>query len=185
MQLKKWRNRQDGSAEDSICYPELAQQTFMNFKATISFRRKHPVDHYILKWQCLRVLVSPGGQSISILAKPVGPLEYRIIAYDATGSQCQILRNNRSIFPELHPSIISRPPLSLSFVLAFINIYLPKNAPSIFPLSTRRKDSSSALARTNSFLPLNVRAKGAHTYAQHSGGRISGSSIRRADVTRP
>lgn len=50
---------------------------FMNFKTVISFCQTHPVDHYILKWQPPFVFVR--GQSISILAKPVGRLEYRII----------------------------------------------------------------------------------------------------------
>jgi len=59
----------------------------MDFETVIFFSTKHPVDHYILKWQPPFVLVR--GQSISILAKPVGRLEYWIIAYDATGSQYQ------------------------------------------------------------------------------------------------
>jgi len=64
----------------------------------ISFCQTHPVDHYILKWQ--PPFVFARGQSISILAKPVGRLEHWIIAHDPAGSQCQILRNNRSAPPE-------------------------------------------------------------------------------------
>lgn len=76
---------------DFIC--DLSKRiNFMNSEIVIFFSTKHPVDHYILKWQPPFVLVR--GQSISILAKPVSRLEYRIIAYDATGSQYQILRNN-------------------------------------------------------------------------------------------
>lgn len=122
-----------------------------------------PSRSLYLKWQPRFVLVR--GQSISILAKPVGQLEYRMIANDATGSQYQILQNNWSFFS------FDSTPLCLSLSLLPCKIFTYK-----------RKFSTLASwnSRAHEFLSRQISLR----ETCYIPDRISGSSIRRVDVAR-
>jgi len=125
-------------------------------KTVISFCQTHPVDHYILKWQ--PPFVFARGQSISILAKPVGRLEHWIIAHDPAGSQCQILRNNRSAPPE--PPAIGMSSLPLGVEARVPRADLPSFfAASASTMETRHGQGFRVIDTSDGYGAIEARAR--------------------------